>query len=378
VTSATAAVACRNADRAQGLARTEIRRGDEPLDDFTSSSPLVHSWLHHPDRPTKAGPQPEVGGVDASIPGPIADSSIVETGFGAFAQEDLRFTRWLRMLVGARVDRLDASVSNESQTAVDRVSGDVGQALLSPKGTVIVSPWSRLDLFGNFGNGFHSNDARTLLVGQATTLMARATGAEIGATFRPLEGLSLNAVGYLLDVTSEQTIDGDTASTSPSGPTRRYGVKITGRYDLDERVFADLAFTASHTRYTDQADIQSGEAYVPLAPVRTFGAGVGAHQPVGPVTLVGAVHVRSMSDRYATPDGALIATLYTLVDAELGGRWKNVEVAADVLNIGDVAWREGQFAVQSRLPQEGPNPPTGISFTPGIPRTVLVHGALYW
>ena len=59
-------------------------------------------------------------------------------------------------------------------------------------------------------------------------------------------------------------------------------------------------------------------------------------------------------------------------------RWRNFEVVADLLNVGDVAWREGQFAVSSRLPGEGPNPPQGISFTPGLPRTLIVHGAVYW
>jgi hypothetical protein len=66
------------------------------------------------------------------------------------------------------------------------------------------------------------------------------------------------------------------------------------------------------------------------------------------------------------------------VNAELGARWRNVELVADLLNVGDVAWREGQFEVNSRLPLEGPNPPAGISFTPGIPRTLMTHAAVYW
>ncbi len=47
-----------------------------------------------------------------------------------------------------------------------------------------------------------------------------------------------------------------------------------------------------------------------------------------------------------------------------------------MLNIGNADWREGQFAVNSRLPGEGANPPQGMSFTPGIPRTVLGHAAV--
>jgi hypothetical protein len=67
-----------------------------------------------------------------------------------------------------------------------------------------------------------------------------------------------------------------------------------------------------------------------------------------------------------------------MVDAEAGLRWKRFELLLMLLNVGNVNWREGQFAVNSRLPQEGPNPREGISFTPGIPRTVMVDGTVYW
>ena len=63
---------------------------------------------------------------------------------------------------------------------------------------------------------------------------------------------------------------------------------------------------------------------------------------------------------------------------EAGARWKCVELAAYLLNAGDAVWREGQFAVQSRVPGEGANPPVGMSFTPGIPRTALASVSVYW
>ena len=196
---------------------------------------------------------------------------------------------------------------------------------------------------------------------------------------RPIRGLSLSAMGFLIDLTSELTIDGDTASTSPSGPTRRYGLELTGRYNFDRRLYADVSFTAAHGRFTDAADVASGTVYLPDAPIRTFSASVGGRQPVGPFTLLGSVTVRSMSDRYGdqgpTP---LIETGWTVFNAEAGVRWKHLELVADLLNVGDVLWREGQFEVNSRLPGEGPNPPAGISFTPGMPRTLMVHAAVYW
>jgi len=325
------------------------------------------------------------------IPGPITDSDINETQFGAYGEEDVRVTRWLRFVGGARVDRVDAAVNNESNVAVLQPSGYVGQAQLSPKLAVIVSPEKHFDLYANYGRGFHSNDARTLLEGSATTLLATATGYEVGTTVRPLPGLSLGAVAFLLDITSELTWDGDTASVDAAGPTRRYGGEFTGRYNFLDTVYADAAFTVSHARYTDQADIQGGTPWVTLAPRRTFGAGIGTRQPVShDITLIGTIHVKSMADRPATqnwdphdpangPGGVgLTATGWTLVDLSAGVRWRNIEILADVLNVANVNWREGQFAVDSRLPGEGPAPATGMSFTPGNPRTLFVHANVYW
>ncbi len=332
---------------------------------------VIESQLHRTEQRVRLDGMP-------GIPGPITDSAINESELGAYAEEDWHATKWLRFVLAGRVDRIDVAVNNESPVALDPVSGYKGATQFSPKASAIVSPTKWLDVFVNYGRGFHSNDARTLIEGNATTLLATATGYEVGATVRPFKGLSLGAVAFLLDLTSELTIDGDTASTAPSGSTERIGGEFTARYNLRDNVYVDAALTLAHARYTDAADIAAGTTSVALAPNVTFSAGIGGRQKIGPITVFGSAQVRSMADRPATQDNTLTATGFTLFNAELGVRWKNIELAGELLNIGDVSWREGQFAVSSRLPGEGPNPPVGISFTPGIPRTALGHLAVYW
>jgi TonB family protein len=339
------------------------------------------------------------------IPGPIADSAINETELAAYSEQDFRPADWLRFVLGARFDRIDAAVNNESPVAVDKINGYVGAQQVSPKATAVVTPVKPWDLFLNYGRGFHTNDARALLPGSALagvnpgaspTLIATATGYETGTTVRPIKGLSLSAVAFLLDLTSELTIDGDIASTTAAGPTERYGGEFTGRYNFNDHIFADMAFVASRAQYTDPYDIAHGTTWVTLAPRRVFSAGLGARQPVGKFTLIGSLRVRSMADRPATQNWnsneqcptncmvgnlaspALTATGFTMVDAEAGVRWDRFELLLMLLNVGNVLWREGQFAVNSRLPQEGPNPPLGVSFTPGIPRTIMADAVVYW
>jgi hypothetical protein len=108
-----------------------------------------------------------------------------------------------------------------------------------------------------------------------------------------------------------------------------------------------------------------------------FAAGIGARRPLGAVALFGAVRVQSIADRPATPDGALVAQGSTLVNAQAGVRWTNFETAVEVLNALNETWREGQFAVTSRLPYE-PKPVTAMSFTPGWPRELLGRVTIYW
>jgi outer membrane receptor protein involved in Fe transport len=206
-------------------------------------------------------------------------------------------------------------------------------------------------------------------------LLAVVTGYEVGATLRPLKGLSLSVVGFLLDLTSELVFNGGTGTTNASGATRRYGAEVVGRYHFRRDIYADAELTLTHARYRDDA---GGEGtYVPLAPVRTFAAGIGAAEPLGPLLVSGAVRVKSMADRPASTDGHLTASGFTLVDLQAGARWKNLEIVVDVLNLTDTLWREGQFEVTSRLPNER-KPVSGVSFTPGWPREVLGHVALYW
>jgi TonB family protein len=318
-------------------------------------------------------------GIDPTLQGPIYDGRTNETETGVFLEEEARPARWLRFVIGVRGDRVDVSTSNANPAALEKISGYAGQMQLSPKASAIVTPLEALDLFANAGRGFHSNDARAAVGGQATTLIAAATGGELGATVRPVDGLSLSAVGFVIDLASELTIDGDTASLQPQGRTRRYGLELVGRYRLGSRLYADVAFTAAHSRFTDATDVAAATVYLPDAPIRTFSATVGGRQPVGPLTLLGAVSVRSLSDRYGDQGPhPLVETGWTIVNAQAGVRWRNVELVADVFNVADAAWREGQFEVSSRLPLEGPNPPAGISFTPGLPRTLMLHGAVSW
>ena len=301
----------------------------------------------------------------------VVGSGISESEIGAYVEEEIRLNRFVRFVVGARGDRIDVGVDD----MLGKSSGTASQALFSPKYMAVLSPVSQVELFADYGRGFHSNDARGAVpTSNAVTLMAPATGYEVGLSAQPIHGLRLTANAFLLDLDSELVWNGDTGMTYAAGRTRRYGAELGARYRIGNWLFADLDATFIHARFRDSP---SGDNLLPLAPSRTFTAGIGAKRTLGDWTPMAELRVRSIDDRPASDDGSLVAQGFTIVDANVGARWKNVELTLDVQNVFDATWRQTSFAYTSRLSWE-PQPVRGINFTPGWPRTFIGRAAVYW
>ncbi|AUX39865.1 TonB-dependent receptor [Sorangium cellulosum] len=303
---------------------------------------------------------------------------VSEGQIGVYVEQDARLLRWLRFVVGARGQWIDVNVDDLREdlgATGNRSSGVRGEMQIFPKFTAVVSPTDGLDLFAHLGRGFHSNDAQGVVLGDgAATLITPATGYEVGARVAPLRGLTLSAAGFLLDLDSELVWSGDAGETEASGPTRRYGVEIGGRYRLGSWLFADVDATFTRARF--RANAGNGSA-VALAPTRTLTAGVSARPTFGAYTPFAAVRVKAIGARPATEDEALTAEGFTVVDANAGLRFHDVEVAVDVQNLFNTRWREVQFASESRLPYE-PAAVTGIHYSPGWPFTAIARATLYW
>ncbi|MGK3996802.1 TonB-dependent receptor [Sorangium sp. So ce1024] len=335
---------------------------------------------------TSLGAQIRADAIDKSLHHDVARERLEERGrahvdegqIGVYVEEDARIRRWLRFVAGLRGQWIDVNVEDRREdldATGSRSSGFRGQMQLFPKLTAIVSPVEGLDLFAHYGRGFHSNDAQGVVLGQGgATLITPATGYEVGARATPLRGLTLSAAGFLLDLDSELVWSGDAGETEPSGQTRRYGLEVGARYRLGSWLFADVDATFTRARF--RANAGNGSA-VALAPTRTLTAGVGVRPTIGAFTPFAALRVKAIGARPATEDESLTAEGFTVVDANAGLRWKDVEVAVDVQNLLDATWREVQFASESRLPHE-PAPVTGIHYSPGWPFTAIGRATLYW
>src|SRR5262249_31941646 len=118
---------------------------------------------------------------------------------GTYAAWQWRPAAWWRLELGARFD----SGHFDVRADLPANSGTASASLVSPKLTMAFGPWARSELFLDFGQGFHSNDARgtTITIDpndpdtavSKVTPLVRATGAEVGVRSTPSPELELTA-----------------------------------------------------------------------------------------------------------------------------------------------------------------------------------------
>lgn len=331
------------------------------------------------------------------------DIRIRETSVGAFAKEEVVPIDGLRLVAGGRADFFSFAVDDaleQRDQAGGGSSGAKGASQLSPKAAAIVTPvkdeTSRLDLFANYGHGFHSNDARGVVRAEgAVTPLTRAIGYEGGARARLLDRWDLALAIWRLDLTSETVWLGDEGTTEASRATKRYGVELETRFAITDWLAADLDLTGTKSAFVSNRG--NGDA-IALAPRTTWAGGLSARHPSG---LRGGARFYGIGNRAATEDSFIVAEGFTVFDLHLGYRTRRFDVALDIENMFDTKYKSAQFAATSRMkyePTTNQPPPAGTCgngsrvvrsengnfagcednhFTPGYPLTLRLMTTYY-
>jgi outer membrane receptor protein involved in Fe transport len=300
----------------------------------------------------------------------VEDVDIVEQSFSPFVKFDLAPVDKVRLVTGARGDVFTFDVKENVNTTGARLNGTATRARPNVKANLIVGPWAATEFFGNFGTGYHSNDARAVIANPSQEALPTARGYEFGVRSRLLPRTEIFATYWVLDLSSELVFVGDEGTTEARGRTHRDGVEVGAKV----RLLDWLTFTGDFT-YTGHAEFAGSGLPIPLAPIWTARADLTARLPWG---LSSSLEMRHAGDRVADDFGHHTARGYTLFNSTTRYRYRNVEVFFTVENLTNTEWREAQFFFTSRLRGEPAGGVDDVHFTPGTPRSFFGGVALHF
>lgn len=254
--------------------------------------------------PAAAGATPYL-----AVGGRCSSDHVRLNDLGVYVETTVRWTGWLRNIVGFRGE--DYAASDHSVTTGLRGSGS--QTLAQPKASLVLGPWSATELYLSAGRGFHSNDAREVFLTVPyegpnpelrPSLLSSATGEEVGLRTSLVPKLQVQVAAFQEDFSSEQLYDQDQGEDQASAPTRRQGVEVSAEYQPARWIELNMDLDFARARYRDSlADLAQrfglDGVYVANAPGFTGSLGV-LIDHLGP--WFGGLEMRSLG-AYPVADG---------------------------------------------------------------------------
>ncbi|MEK6633977.1 MAG: TonB-dependent receptor, partial [Nitrospirota bacterium] len=304
--------------------------------------------------------------------GTTSDTDILEASYAPFVKAEVQPTDWLRLVGGLRGETFTFDVRNRCTICAEQPAGRKSSGVVLPKANLILGPWASTELFANYGEGYHSNDARSA-VAPGSSPLARARSYEVGVRSKPFgaDGVELIATLWRLDLKSELVFVGDEGTTEIRGATRREGVEVAAR----GQVWGPLYFNGSVT--WTKAEFRNGDA-IPLAPEVTAYGALLLKWPEG---LTSQLQATYLGVRPLIEDRSIKSPAW--IDFDLSERYQlpiklphgRMEVFLFIQNLFNTKWEQATFAFASQLRNEAAAV-NDIHFVPGNPRTFM--GGLAW
>ena len=286
---------------------------------------------------------------------PYIYDHVGEGNAAIYAESTVHWTNWLRTILGWRGDYYATSVDSMLQQAN---SGNVKDAIGSPKFRIVAGLFYQTELFVGAGMGYHSNDARSSTVTQVpgdpttpespTPFLVRSEGAEIGLRTKAVPDLDSSISLFYLHQDSELFFDGDSGETVAGLPSQRTGIEFTNDYRLASWLHVDANLALSRARFLGYDETQAalyqslagypqaqtGNApgnYVYNAPWMVASAGITLGEKTG---WFSALRWRYISSRPLTEDGVFQSPPMNVVNGAAGYRFANGwRVQLDALNL---------------------------------------------
>ncbi|MGI9458200.1 MAG: TonB-dependent receptor [Aeoliella sp.] len=307
----------------------------------------------------------------------VRQDSVTELSLGAYADVSIALGEKLRAAAGLRADYFDWNVD----ALRPENSGTGNDSLLSPKLNLAYRVSDIVEIYANWGRGFHSNDVR----GATTTVdprsgasvaqvdaLVRSDGAELGARFELGESFNATLIAFWLELDSELVFVGDAGTTEPNDGSERTGIEFASFWQPLEWLAANFSYTYTDARFRKDTN---GGRKVPGAVASTASLGLTAAWESG---LFGSVRARYLGESPLVEDNSVRAGDSLLVNAGVGYRWENVELRIEAFNLLDTNDNDITYFYASRLPGEPVDGIEDVHFHPLEPRTFRASVSYHW
>ncbi|MED5529532.1 MAG: TonB-dependent receptor, partial [Pseudomonadota bacterium] len=300
--------------------------------------------------------------------GSLREDEARELSLGSFANLQFSLTDRLRASVGLRLDFYDFEV--DALRAQN--SGSKNESLWQPKVNIAYGVNENLELYANYGEGFHSNDARAAIntIDPATgnpsdtlDILVQGEGSELGFRYDTLEGFNFSVAWFELDLDSELVFVGDAGTTEPSDPSRRNGIELNSFWEFTEALVFDFTATKSDGHFRG---LPSGENSIPDAHDLVVSAGLTYHNPNG---WTSSFRVRHFDDAALTENESVKKDGSTLVHFGVSYAQESWELGLDIINLLDQEDDDIAYWFESRMIGETASF-EDIHFHPSNPRAV--------
>jgi hypothetical protein len=266
----------------------------------------------------------------------------------------------LRVMGGLRGDYYHFNVRALDAPAAALGVGSGNATILSPKVDVAYKLSDNVEIYADWGRGFHSNDVRGAVTSTPVPVLVPGTGKEAGIRFQ-LPHFTLTTTYWWLDVGSELKFIGDSNAVEPTGASNRHGYEIVAFWRPWPWLAFDANYTASHARY-DNGD------YIPNAFENAAAVGV---------SLVtdhweGSVRLRHLGPYPLIEDNSHRDPGSNVINARGAYKLANVEFYAEVLNVFNSRDKDITYWYESYIPKFDAAPVEGAVSRVVEPRTFRV------
>jgi len=298
------------------------------------------------------------------VDGTLSNDRVVERDFFSYVSSAYKVGRKLRLTGGLREDAYDMHV-DDFQPANSGVRTD---AMLNPKFTAAYAFSPHQELYLDFGDSFHSNDARgttqTLDPQTHATIsptgnpvvqyspLVRAWGEEVGYRYST-PALTSTISFWKLNIASELVFDGDNGVTQPSGPTVRKGIEFTNYYRPIPELTLDADVATATARFVTDPDNLG--TYVPESLNVVSAAGATWETSAFAYTL----RYEYFGPRTLNQTGTAVSAPTGIVNAQLSFKLSKGHVQRlnlDVLNLLNAQADDVEYYYGSWVAQDAKNP----------------------